>query len=67
MTKIAQTDLRKAKTVLFRVWQGTPNADMVLEDVCNTIGSQLGWDSDKRRGFIDNCAQRRLDYGEDAA
>lgn len=39
--------------ILFRVWEGTENADLILEDVCNTISHELlHLDSDGRREFL---------------
>lgn len=49
-------DLIYAFRVLFQVWEGTVNADVILTDATRTIGHELyGWDSATLDVFLSEC------------
>lgn len=51
-----ERQLISAMRVLFEVWEGTPNADDILVDVANTIGSRcFGMNAAQLRELVAVC------------
>lgn len=53
---MSKTEFRLTMTDLFRVWKGTENADMILEDVCYTFAQRaFKMEQNERIAFLRAC------------
>lgn len=54
-------DIETTLGTLMRTWEGMDNAELILEDVANTISFELLQLGPKgRRAFLNNCRARAL-------
>ena len=52
---VSKDQFTKTMQVLFQVWEGTKNADEILENACRTFGRCFGYTGENLPEFVRLC------------
>jgi hypothetical protein len=55
MRRLSYYQVSEVMNIQRQVWEGTPNADVLISDCCHALANHLHLDDKQRRVFMSRC------------